>query len=358
MSRRNLTNRGPNATQPARLPALESARFDDARLNRFANAVREILEVRLGARGDFYERAVTHRDLVPQIDAILDRLDQLELSSAAESPTTTTFDLSVLASLQAQLAALRAALTADENAFAAAIAELRGLIGSGGSASIAFTAPSEGLTIAPSSATLFETFVFALANDLAALEALTGTGVARRTGTSAWSLLSITQLLDLAGSAAQGDILYRDASDWALLPASTAGRVLCTNGTGANPLWANPVEHIIVACSDDVTALTAGTAKRTFRMPYAATLLAVYADLTTAQASGSIFTVDINEAGTSILSTKLTIDNTEDDSDTASAQPVISDTALAHRAKITIDIDQVGDGTAKGLRVTFVWRRV
>lgn len=111
---------------------------------------------------------------------------------------------------------------------------------------------------------------------------------------------------------------------------------------------------IAIACSDETTALTAGTGKVTFRMPYAMTLTAVRASLTTAQSSGSTFTVDINETGTTILSTKLTIDNTEKTSTTAAAAAVISDTALADDAEITIDIDQIGDGTAKGLKVYLI----
>jgi len=82
------------------------------------------------------------------------------------------------------------------------------------------------------------------------------------------------------------------------------------------------------------------------------TVTSVRASLSTAQTSGSIFTVDINEAGNTILSTKLTIDNTEKTSVTAATPPVISDTALADDAEITIDVDQVGDGTAKGLKIT------
>ena len=100
---------------------------------------------------------------------------------------------------------------------------------------------------------------------------------------------------------------------------------------------------IQLACSDETTALTAGTAKITFRMPHAMTVTAVRASLTTAQSSGNIFTVDINEGGTSILSTKLTIDNTEKTSTTAATAPVISDASLADDAEITIDIDQIVD---------------
>lgn len=121
--------------------------------------------------------------------------------------------------------------------------------------------------------------------------------------------------------------------------------------------FSNKGESIILAASDETTALTTGTSKVTFRMPYAFTVSSVRASLTTAQTSGSIFTVDINEGGTTILSTKLTIDNTEKTSTTAATAPVISDTSLADDAEITIDIDQVGNGTAKGLKVALIGTR-
>jgi hypothetical protein len=111
---------------------------------------------------------------------------------------------------------------------------------------------------------------------------------------------------------------------------------------------------IQIAISDETTPLTTGVAKITFRMPYAMTLSAVRASLSTAQTSGSTFTVDINESGSSILSTKLTLDNTEKTSATAASPAVISDSSLADDAEITIDIDQVGDGTAAGLKITLI----
>jgi hypothetical protein len=51
------------------------------------------------------------------------------------------------------------------------------------------------------------------------------------------TFITLSALLDYIGSAAQGDILYRGASDWARLPAGTSGHVLKTNGAGANPEW-------------------------------------------------------------------------------------------------------------------------
>lgn len=114
------------------------------------------------------------------------------------------------------------------------------------------------------------------------------------------------------------------------------------------------VTPLLVTVGDETTAITTGTAKVTLRMPFAFTLAFVRASLSTAQTSGAIFTVDINEGGTSILSTKLTIDNTEKTSTTAATAAVISDTTLADDAEITIDIDQVGDGTAKGLKLWLI----
>lgn len=116
--------------------------------------------------------------------------------------------------------------------------------------------------------------------------------------------------------------------------------------------------ELLVAISDETTALGAGTAKITFRMPCAVTLSAVRASLSTAQTSGAILTFDINEGGASILSTKLTIDNTEKTSTTAATPAVISDTALADDAEITIDIDTIGDGTAKGAKILLIGTRV
>ena len=156
-----------------------------------------------------------------------------------------------------------------------------------------------------------------------------------------------------------GDILYASGGTaLSKLAAGTDTHVLTL--AGGVPTWAapatpaNPTQNIIIACSDETTALTTGTAKVTFRMPYAFTLTAVRASVTTAPV-GSVLTVDINESASTILSTKITIDASEKTSTTAATPPVISDTALADDAEITIDIDTVGSGTAgAGLKVTLI----
>ncbi len=127
------------------------------------------------------------------------------------------------------------------------------------------------------------------------------------------------------------------------------------NDGGAN--WTLMPAIIQLAVSDEITALTTGNGKITFRMPHAMTLTEVRASLTTAQTSGSILTIDVNESGSTILSTKVTIDNTEKTSVTSVTPAVISDSSLADDSEITIDIDQVGDGTAKGLKITLIGTR-
>ena len=116
-------------------------------------------------------------------------------------------------------------------------------------------------------------------------------------------------------------------------------------------------ESFIIACSDEGTALTTGTAKVSFRMPYAFTLTAgaggIQASCNQAP-TGAILTMDINEAGSTILSTKLTIAIGSTTS-VGGTDPVISDVNLAANALMTIDIDQIGSSNpGTGLKVTLI----
>jgi len=143
----------------------------------------------------------------------------------------------------------------------------------------------------------------------------------------------------IVGRKASGDISAMTAAElWALLAAG-----------------AGHPEVLMIAVSDESTAITTGTAKVTFRMPFALTLTEVRASLTITSSSG-IPTFDINEDGSTILSTKLTIDAGELTSVTAATPPVISDASLADDASMTIDIDVAGTG-AKGAKVYLIGTR-
>jgi len=112
-----------------------------------------------------------------------------------------------------------------------------------------------------------------------------------------------------------------------------------------------------MACSDMASDITSGAGKMTCRMPYAMTLSEVRASVKEAP-TGSTIVIDINEAGGSILSTKLSIDASEKTSETAASPAVISDPSLADDAEITIDFDQVGSSTpGKGVIVTLIGTR-
>jgi hypothetical protein len=117
----------------------------------------------------------------------------------------------------------------------------------------------------------------------------------------------------------------------------------------------NRPECLIVAAGDETTAIETGTGKVEFQMPYAFTLTAVRATVTTAPTTSGTLTVDINEGGTSILSTKLTIDINEKTSTSAATAAVISDTALADSGVITVDVDAVSGGaTETGLKIYLI----
>src|SRR5690606_23981466 len=145
---------------------------------------------------------------------------------------------------------------------------------------------------------------------------------------------------DAANVAAAGAVMDSDFSSNGLMKRTGSGTYTTVADTDVKS-----IESIIIACSDETAALTTGTAKVTFRMPYAFTLTEVRASVTTAP-TGAALQVDINEGGTSILSTKLTIDDGEKTSTTAATPAVISDSALADDAEITIDIDVVGSTIA------------
>ncbi|MCF3482649.1 hypothetical protein GUL16_02890 [Stenotrophomonas maltophilia] len=112
------------------------------------------------------------------------------------------------------------------------------------------------------------------------------------------------------------------------------------------------------------TNIATGTGRDSLVLPYGLLLDTVanggiYATLSTAQASGTPLTIDVNRNGTSILATKLTFDSNERSTTTAATPPVLvaGGEVLAKGDEITIDVDQVGTAGARGLRVYLVGQR-
>lgn len=131
-----------------------------------------------------------------------------------------------------------------------------------------------------------------------------------------------------------------------------------TDGTGVKGFYTFPganaiTNHTTIAVGDLTTALTVGAGKAYWRAPAALTMKYVRASLLTASSGGDV-TLDVNEAGTTIFSTRPTIDVSETSTTTAAVPSVLSDTAIADDALITIDIDVSGTNAA-GLQVRFYY---
>jgi len=135
-----------------------------------------------------------------------------------------------------------------------------------------------------------------------------------------------------------------------------------TTGTGLAWLDSGSIKHqvaLVIACGDETTAIDATGQKISFRLPYNMTLNAGSAGITgslvTAGTGAALLTVDINESGSTILSTKLTFDATETTTTTSTTPVVISDLALAADSIITIDVDTLDTGgVAAGLKISLI----
>jgi hypothetical protein len=140
--------------------------------------------------------------------------------------------------------------------------------------------------------------------------------------------------------------------------AIVSGSLIVTGSLQVSGSTHGIAEHMIIAMSDEsTTAITTGTSKVVFRAPFAMYLPQIPRASVSQSSSSGVVTVDINEAGTSILSTKLTIDANEKTSVTAATAAVLSDRNIADDAEITLDIDTAGT-SARGLKVTLYYVKV
>jgi len=132
-----------------------------------------------------------------------------------------------------------------------------GIVSVGTVTSVAATAPAAGITISGSPITSAGTLTFALANDLAALEGITTTGIAVRTGADSWATRTLVAgtgiaLTNAAGIAGNITIANTGVTSVGLaLPSifTVSGSPVTTTGTltgtlatqAANTVFAGPV---------------------------------------------------------------------------------------------------------------------
>ncbi len=123
-------------------------------------------------------------------------------------------------------------------------------------------------------------------------------------------------------------------------------------GDGAGNLVGAKI-FIPYSCTGEDEVITTGQ-KIKFRWQGDFKLFKIKGSLNTAQATGTEVTVDVKVNGVSVFSTLLTFDNTEETTKTATTPAVLTTTDLLDDDVVTIEVTQVGDGTAEGLKIYFI----
>jgi hypothetical protein len=130
---------------------------------------------------------------------------------------------------------------------------------------------------------------------------------------------------------------------------TTSGYILNQRGI-VIPTPADIHETLTIPVSDNTTELVTGASDMAFPMPFNFTLQSIKANVTGASSSGAV-TIDVKKNGTTILSTKITIDASEKTSLAAATAAVISVTSFSIDDELTFSIDAAGTG-AFGATVT------
>lgn len=182
---------------------------------------------------------------------------------------------------------------------------------------------------------------------------------ARLAKTTAQRLATLIGSLGGGGSGTVQMVVYPEGGPWGARPEGAQHVIwVSTDPTAPTPtdlddeldlLIMPQVDAWIIPISDAGTEIESGTKKIVTFAPYAMTLVDVpYLDFDVGP-TGTAATIDINVDDSTILSTKLTVDAGETSSSSAATAAVYSTTAIAARAKITIDVDSIGTGASGGV---------
>jgi len=169
---------------------------------------------------------------------------------------------------------------------------------------------------------------------------------------------TLAELIALLADNISGDISAQDIRDFLVSVFNYVGYSSADQTTAAQLKAAvtkshNPYIEYRILDKDTAHEVLAGVGGD-FRIPVACTILNVGVYVDTAGVTNPV-TVDILEAGASILSTKITIDSGEKSSKTAAVPPVISDPVIGADAILSFDITTISTTPAKGL---VVWMEI
>lgn len=136
------------------------------------------------------------------------------------------------------------------------------------------TAPAAGITVSNGDGVAGNP-TLVLANDLAALEGLGGTGIARRTGTDTWSVGTTVTVAE--GGTGQvtltdhGVVIGRGTAGVDVTSAGTTGQVLKSGGSGANGAYADDLVSITFIIDGGGATITTGV-KGDLEIPFSCTI--------------------------------------------------------------------------------------
>jgi hypothetical protein len=170
-------------------------------------------------------------------------------------------------------------------------------------------------------------------------------------------------LVDVSGKAStvmttKGDIITYSTERIRKAVGSNSQFLVCDSTDADGNKYDFNTTSFVVACSDETSDLETGDDKAQIRLPFQFELTSISANVNTAPV-GSTISVQVQEDGSDILSTPITIDASETTSELAAVPPVISDSTLASNSIISIDLDQIGSSTAgTGLKINLIGYRI